>query len=164
MLAHAFVVGEEEELILQDRSTHGSAKDLLRIGVLGGDRDRVVVVPRVAVETLVSQQVVKGAVEVVGPGLQDGDDSAAVGVSVCGIGICRDYAHLGNGIGRWIIADKVVLRLVVFGAFYRVVVLLSAIAVDRYLAVVEGIAFDGIVSSHSGRVGIDCAGLEKRER
>ena len=164
MFAHAFVVGEKEKSILQDRSTHGSAKDLLRIGVLGGDRDCVVVVPGVGVEILVSQQVVKGAVEVIGPGLQDGDDSAAIGVSVCGVGVGRNDAHLGNGIGRRIIADQVVLRLVVFGAFYRVVVLLSAITVDRYLAVVEGIAFDGIVSSHSGRVGIDCAGLEKRER
>src|ERR1700733_437374 len=101
---------------------------------------------------------------VVGPRLQDGDNRAAVGVSIGGVGVGRDYAHLGNRIRRGIVSDEVVLRLVIVGAFDCVVVGLGAIAIDRHLSVVVGIALDRIVPRHALRIGIDGAGLEKGKR
>src|SRR5580658_6817671 len=102
--------------------------------------------------------------EAVGPRFQNGDNLAAIGVSVGGIGVRRNYAHFPNRIGRGVIGDQVILRLVVFGAFDGVVVFLLAIAIDRCYTAIVGIALDGVVSRHAGGIGIDGAGLEKRER
>src|ERR1700721_531197 len=100
----------------------------------------------------------------VGPRLQYGNDRAAVGVSIGGVGVGRDYPHFGDGVGRGVVCDEVILRLVVFGAFDGVVVLLFAVAIDRRHAAVEGVPLDSIVSGHAGWIGVDGAGLEKRER
>src|SRR5882757_8283087 len=100
----------------------------------------------------------------VSPGFQDGDDRPAIGVSVCSIGIPRNYTHLGDRIGRGIVRDKIVLWFVVVGAFNGVVVLLSAIAVDLHLTIVKSVALDGIVTPQSRWIGIDGAGNEQGQR
>jgi len=157
----AFVVGEEEELVLQNRASYGSAKDGLSIGI---DRDNGVgelVGPRVSVEVLVLEEGVGRAVELVGSGLQDRDDGTSVGVAeLCG-SIGGDNADLGNGIGRWVIGDEVVLRFVEIGTVEGVVVGLVAVAIDGSDAVVEGAPLDGVVAGHSLGVGGDGAGLEE---
>lgn len=58
----------------------------------------------------------------VGPGFQDRDNRAAVGVSVGRWRIGRDDANFANCVGRGIVGDEVVLRFVQVGAFQRVVV------------------------------------------
>src|ERR1035438_3461913 len=100
----------------------------------------------------------------VGPRLQYGNDRAAVGVSIGGVSVGRDYPHFGDGVGRGIVSDEVILWLVVFGAFDGVVVLLFAVAIDRRHAAVVGIPLNGVVSGHAGWIGVDGAGLEKRQR
>ncbi len=96
---------------------------------------------------------------VVGSGLQNGYHRSAVGVSVCGVRVSGDDAQFGDGIGRRIVSNEVILRLIIIRAFDRVIVCLFAVAVDRHYSVVVSVALNGIVSAQPGRVGIDCAGL-----
>ncbi len=162
--ASPFVVSKEEQLVLQGGPADRSAKDALRIDVLGNDRILVIVAPRIGVEIMVLQQTVGGAMDVVGTGLQNCDNGAAIRVSVSCGRVGRDYAYFGNGIRRGIISNQIVLRLVQVGAFQRVVIGLSAIAVDLRNVVVVGIALDGVVSRHARRVRVDGSRLEKGER
>ena len=97
----------------------------------------------------------------VGTGLQNGYDRAAIGISVGRVRIAGDDANFTDGVGSRVIADQVVLRLIVVGAFDRVVVRLFAIPVDGRDTAVVRIALDGVVSAHPGGIGIDCPGWNR---
>src|ERR1035437_5280368 len=124
----------------------------------------MVITPGIGIEFMVLQQAVGGAVDLIRTGFQERDNSAAVGVPIRRRSVSRNYSYLGNGIGRGIISNQVVLRLVQVSAFQRVVIGLGAIAVDRRNVIVVGIALDRIVSRHAGRVRVDGSGLKERER
>ena len=172
VLSYAFVVDKEEELTSYDGTTQSSAKNVLgvfRDGTGGGCWIARVatdepVPPGIGIEILVLQQIVGGSMKAICARFQNGDDLTAVGISIGRVGIGGDYAQLGDGVGRGIVADKIVLRFIVFRAFEHVVVRLLAVAIDRCYPAVVGASLNGIVSGHTGGIGVDGAGLEKRER
>ena len=102
--------------------------------------------------------------EVVGPGLQDGDDRAPVGVSVAGVGVGRDHAQFLDGIWCRVVADKIVLWFVVVGPLDHVVVGLLPITVDRHDPIVVHVALDGVVAGQPGRVRVDGTRLKQCKR
>ena len=140
-----------------------SSENALGVIVVGRDGEGVVVAPGIGVQLVVLKQAVGGAVEAVGSGLQNGDDGAAVGVSVGGRCVGRNHADFVDSIRRRVVSDEVVLRLVQVRAFERVVVGLGAIAIDRSGAIVIGLALDRVVAGHSLGIGVDGSRLIKRQ-
>src|SRR6202000_1010580 len=90
-IAEALVVHEEEQLVLENGTAERGAELVL---VEVGLRDVIVIVvgPGVGLPILVLIKIVNAAVELVGSGLGDSDDFAAVYVAVFGVSVTGDDA------------------------------------------------------------------------
>ena len=93
----------------------------------------VVVAPGVCRAVLVLVELVETAMELVGSGLGDGENFSSVHVTVFGIGVSGDDAHLANGFGSGVIGDGVLQRLIDVRAVEDVVIGLHSVAVEGRL-------------------------------
>src|ERR1700722_9861707 len=134
MLAYSFIVGEEKQSVLCDRTTEGSAKNVL--GIFRNRTVRQSIHPLVGVEILVLQQIVGGAVKAVGPRLEDRDNLAAIGVSIGRVTVGRDHLQFVDCVRCRVVSDQVVLRFVILRAFEQEVISLLPVSVDRRYAAV----------------------------
>src|SRR3981189_1031278 len=163
MLARSLIVHEEEETIMDDGTTKGSAEDApveRGHGTDFGRVSRVLVRPAVGVHVVVFEEPEGSAVEAFGSALGDHDDLASIGVAVLGGGIAADYAEFADGVYVGTVVDVIVDGVVDVDTIEGVVVGLLTVAVDEKAAVVSGTS-DVVRVSRRGR---DSAGHEGGER
>jgi hypothetical protein len=162
LVANARVVHKEEQLVLEDWTTEGSAKDRLREGLArnGGE----LIEPGIGIEFVVFEEGEGRSVEVICTAFQDGNDVSAVDVSVLCSGVRSDGGQVLDRVWTGIVADGVVDGLVDLDAIEKIVVTLIAISVDRDLTIGTGAAFDRIHTGHAGWRGVDRAGKKLGDR
>ena len=130
-LTKALIVHEEEQLVSEDGTAERAAEQVLVEDAFGNFV--VVIAPEVCSAILVLVERVEAAMELVGSGLGDSEDFAAVHVAVFGIGVTCDHLHLANGLRSRVIGDGVLQRLVDVCTVEDVVVSLHAVAIEGWL-------------------------------
>src|SRR3984885_12657362 len=128
VFACGLIVGEEEQLVPENRAADGASENGLGKRVLGYTRE--IVGPGVCGRVLIFLHPVAAAVKCVATALENRNHIAAVYVAIGGRRIGLNHTQLLNGVGRRIVANQVVLGFVDVGAIEGVVVSLRAIAVN----------------------------------
>ena len=157
------IVGEEEQLIFDDRSadrsaehvpTHGRSCDVLPI-----------IRPTVRVEHVVAEELKQIAVELICPGLDRCTDDTALEVTKLSRRVIGYYVELLNGIHAGGVPDIVSAPFVVVHAVENEIIGLVTVAVDEGASLgAAGVAAGrrlGLV--HAGRVDGDTAGRQESQ-
>src|SRR5712664_2416502 len=109
MVPSTLIVGKEEQLVMEDWSTEGAAKDVTGERVLCGRSGGAVLVdPRICVQVVVGKVVERTSMPLVGAALGLVENIAAEHVSILSRRIGRDDLDLADRIHAWVIAGDIV--------------------------------------------------------
>src|SRR5208337_4286890 len=165
-VAHADVVGEEEELVLEDGTANRQAK--LILGIFRLDVAIVLVRPGIGIKPTTLIKLKGAAVEIIGSALGDHRYLAAVYVAEFSIGIPSDDVELLNRERRRIVAYGVLQGFVDIDAVENVAVRLLAIAIEGRLSIggcarmrCIGITLCALNSTHCTGIRVDGSGYEQ---